>query len=79
MREEKDASYTETGGYRVENVLFKNVSFTSVPDYALPPLIKSVNKDDGSYGVFGVTLDNVTVNGNKIRLDDFIIEGNVKP
>lgn len=81
VRESKDASYSESGGYKIENVLFKNINFYNYSDTnTIPCFFKATNLPDG-YGIDGITFDNVTFNGQNLKdLEGTLIEteGSVK-
>lgn len=81
VRGGSDASYTEHGGYRIENVLFENVSFQAKTDIDLPSALYSTA--DGAAGdrcIDGVVFRNVTFGGEPMTDgEDFLeISGNVK-
>lgn len=77
VRAAKNASYTECEGYRIENMIFKNINVTGCTEDMVPSLVRSrkaVNPDD-KCGISGIVLDNVTIGGKKIKYDEIIIEG----
>ena len=79
VRGDKNASYTESRGYRIENVIFRNVEICGHTEERLPIVIKSrdaLDADDNC-GIEGVTFDNFTINGNHIEPPEMIIEGPV--
>jgi len=79
-RDSKKCSYTEGPGYRIEDVVFKDVSFTGVATNAVPSFLLG-NHDAGrgpDYGIFGVTFDNVTFNGMPLSDADLVVRGRVE-
>lgn len=77
VRPENEASYTEGRGYRIENVIFKDIEFINVPQH-LPTLFKSVDEDDKLYGVENITFENVTFDGKLLEASEIRTIGNVK-
>ena len=79
VRDGKSASYTESRGYAIENITFKNISFKGDASNLYPSVImcrESEGDGDDSH-VSGVVFDNVTVNGTPFDAETMIIEGNV--
>ena len=79
VRGSKDASYTENQGYRIGNILFKDITITENSDKLLPALIQCrecLNKDDNC-GISGIIFDNVTIGGKLINPKQVLLEGNV--
>jgi hypothetical protein len=72
-----DASYTESRGYRIENVTFRNVRIIGHTEERLPTVIKSRADDGDGCGIEGVTFDNFTINGIHIEPTEMMIEGPV--
>ncbi len=67
IRSDKDASYTETNGYRIENVEISNVEFYANAQEVLPSVIKSQSEVTGDgYCIDGVRLKNITICGEKL-------------
>ncbi len=81
VRNDDDASYSERGGYRIENIAFKNINFyNSTQENTVPCFFKAPN-GDSDYAVDGIFLENVTLNGKNLsELNDTWYEemGNVK-
>lgn len=73
-----DASYTESNGYRIENILFKDIRFFDVPEEYIPTYIKSVEYDNKDYCITDVTFENVTLDGEPLDKNTFIEKGTVK-
>lgn len=81
VRGGSDASYTEHGGYRIENVLFENVSFQAKTDIDLPSaLYSTADGADSDRCIDGVVFCNVTFGDEPMTGgEDFLeISGNVK-
>ena len=78
IRESKSASYSETGGYRIENVIIKNVKFLNAPSERMPSLIKSIDTEDKMYGIDGVKLENLSFDDSPLGNKDLTCQGNVK-
>ncbi len=79
VRGDKNASYTESRGYRIENVTFRNIEVRGHTEERLPIVIKCREQADSfdNCAVDGITFDNFTINGNHIEPQEMIIEGNV--
>jgi hypothetical protein len=77
VRGSGDASYTESRGYRIENVTFRNVRIIGHTEERLPTVIKSRADDGDGCGIEGVTFDNFTINGIHIEPTEMMIEGPV--
>lgn len=71
------ASYTESGGYQIQNVTMKNVSFENCPPRRMPSLIQSAESGEKDCRIDGVTLENVTFNGKLIAPEDVCLSGNI--
>lgn len=74
----KGASYAESGGYKVENISFKDIHFYDVPKEYVPTYIKSVDYADKDYSVSNVKFENITFDGTTLDKDSFITLGNVE-
>ncbi len=75
VRSDADASYTETNGYRIENVEISNVDFIANSDIVLPCLVKSQSEvcEEG-YCVDGVRLKNIRIDGKPlVNTEEFLI------
>ena len=79
VRDDKNASYTESRGYRIENITFRNIEICGHTDERLPIVIKSRKAIDGDddCGIEGVSFDNFTINGVPVEPTEMIIEGPV--
>lgn len=79
VRDGNEASYTESRGYAIENIMFKNIRFAGDTSTLYPSIIKCrvpEGADDHPH-VSGVVFDNVTVGERAVFLADFRIEGDV--
>ncbi len=68
VRSTGNASYTERGGYRIRDVFFRNIVFSHKMGEGISRAIPSVilsdaDSDAPDYGVFNVTMENVTCGG----------------
>lgn len=71
-------SYSETGGgYRIENLLFKDINFVNLPEKVMQTYIKSVDIEDRNYGIENVIFENVVFDETKFCKEDILCEGNV--
>lgn len=78
VRDSSKTSYTETGGWRIENVLFENISFVACNPQRLPVYVKAPEVGDGSgREISGVTFKNVTFDGEILSDADISVEGAV--
>ena len=77
VRGQDQASYTESGGYQIQNVTMKNVSFENCPPRRMPSLIQSAESGEKDCRIDGVTLENVTFNGKLIAPEDVCLSGNI--
>ena len=78
VRDGKTVSYSETGGgYRIENVTFKDIQFINTPAERMPILIKSVECEDELYGVDHILFDNISFDGHKLSEKEILNIGNV--
>lgn len=81
VRGSGNASYTEKGGYRIKGVTMKNIRFNKRPGNAVPAfLICDADSAEPDYGLFDVTLENVTFGGVPMKNSpEFVrIQGNVQ-
>ncbi len=82
VRSSNDASYTESQGFRIENIDISNVEFfTDSDESVLPCIIKSPEEyTDNSYGVDGVSIKNVLIDSKKfVNTDEFLsVSGTVR-
>ena len=79
VRGNKNASYTESKGYRIENVTFRNIEVRGHTEERLPIVIRSRESsgENDNCGIDGVLFDNFTINSNHIEPQEMIIEGPV--
>lgn len=79
VRGDSNASYTESRGYRIEDITFKNIEVRGHTEERLPIVIRSREPSDESdtCGIEGVTFDNFTVGGKSVELCEMIVEGKV--
>lgn len=82
VRNNSAASYTESNGFRIENIAFKNISVKGSTEDMIESLIKcstengkpEISKD---YGICGVEFENVIINNQKLNSGNIIMSGNV--
>ena len=63
IRNDETASYTESRGYKIDNIVYKNISFINCPEKMQKSLVVDGLKDktdDG--GISNIVFDNVTYN-----------------
>ena len=77
VRGGSEASYTESRGYAIEDITFKNISFTGDTSTLYPSVImcRAAEGEGDDPHISGVTFENVTVSGNAIRQCDIRSEG----
>ena len=64
VREAKNASYTERGGYAIRDILFDDIRFVDAPEpLPLPAYFAAPTAGDEGFGIRNVVFRNVTVNG----------------
>ena len=80
VRSQKEASYSECKGYRIENITFRNVKAIGHCNDLLPSMIKCREKesDNDTCGVSNISFENITIGEKKLAYDDIVIEGNVE-
>jgi len=81
VRGNSEASYTESRGYLIENVMFRNIKIWGFTDNLYPSVIicRESESDDDTPRIDGVVFDNVTVHGEKfLSSGSMRIEGNCK-
>ena len=76
VRDNSKTSYKESQGYRIENILFENISFRHVDKSVMPIYMKAPSDLDG-YGIYGVKLNNVTFDGKPYKAVGLTVIGNV--
>lgn len=81
VRGNKNASYTESRGYRIENITFRNITAGGYTDNLLPILIESRERTDENddCGISGIVFDNFTVGGKSVDVAQMKISGPVDP
>ena len=79
VRSDEEASYTESRGYRIENILFKNIAIRGSVAELYPSIIKCIEREEveDEARLSNVVFDNVTIGDRSISYDDMRIEGNV--
>lgn len=79
VRGNNNASYTESKGYRIENIVFRNIEVRGHTEERLPIVIRSREAitDGDACGIEGVYFENFTINGKHIEPAEMIIEGPV--
>ena len=83
VRGGSEASYTESRGFAIEDITFRNIEIRGCVGELYPSVIicreaMEDEKGDGIPHISNVTFENVTVGGRPICLDDLRIEGNVQ-
>ena len=76
VRDNSKTSYKESQGYRIENILFENISFRHVDKGAMPIYMKA-HADLEGYGIYGVKFKNVTFDGKPYKAVGLTMVGNV--
>ena len=78
VRDGGSASYTEAGGYRIENVRFKNIKIKGNTQDMVKSLVKCGVDSGELYGIYNVVFENFQIGDKYIKTDDIIKIGNVK-
>ena len=76
VRDNSKTSYRESQGYRIENILFEDISFRNVGKSAMPIYMKAPSDVEG-YGIYGVKFKNVTFDGKPYSAVGLTMVGNV--
>ena len=76
VRDNSKTSYKESQGYRIENILFENISFRNVDKSVMPIYMKAPSDVEG-YGIYGVKFKNVTFDGKPHTEVGLTMVGNV--
>ena len=76
VRDNSKTSYKESQGYRIENILFENISFRHVDKGAMPIYMKA-HADLEGYGIYGVKFKDVTFDGKPYKAVGLTMVGNV--
>ena len=80
VRSNEETSYTESRGFCIEDITFKNIEILGSTDALYPSVIKCREKDADeaqSPYIKGVRFENVTVGGKPLTEELFRIEGTV--
>lgn len=80
VRGAESASYSEGGGYRIENIIFENISFQEKTEIDLPSALYCTANRTEEYAIDGIIFDNITFGNIKMKKSDAFLEivGNVK-
>ena len=83
VRPNSEASYTESRGYAIEDITFRNIEIRGCVDELYPSVIicrdaEKDNTDKDDPHITGVVFENVTVGGRPITKEDLRVEGNVQ-
>lgn len=82
VRNSKNASYSESRGYRIENINFKNIHFYNCPKEIMPSALcaRCDEKMTDDYAIEEIRFDNVTFDGTALenRPDMLEISGRVR-
>ena len=76
VRDNSRTSYKESQGYRIENILFENISFRNLNSVVMPIYMKAPS-DVEDYGIYGVKFKNVTFDGKPHTDVGLTLVGNV--
>ena len=76
VRDNSKTSYKESQGYRIENILFENISFRNLNAVVMPIYMKAPSDVEG-YGIYGVEFKNVTFDGKPHTDVGLTLVGNV--
>ena len=76
VRDNSKTSYKESQGYRIENILFEDISFRNLDKDVMPIYMKAPSDIEG-YGIYGVQFKNVTFDGKPHTAVGMTLVGNV--
>ena len=76
VRDNSKTSYRESQGYRIENILFENITFRNLNKVVMPIYMKAPSDVEG-YGIYGVKFKNVTFDGKPHTDVGLTLVGNV--
>ena len=76
VRDNSKTSYKESQGYRIENILFENISFRNLNSVVMPIYMKAPSDIEG-YGIYNVKFNNVTFDGKPHTDVGLTLVGNV--
>ena len=77
VRSSKEASYTESRGWQIENIRFKNIDIRGCTEYLYPSVIMSreIEEDEtDAPRIADVVFENVTIDGEPIEMSHFNIK-----
>ena len=79
VRDNKNASYSESRGYRIQNIVFRNIDVGGHTEERLPMVIcsRASHGEEDACGISDVVFDNFTINGKRVGRDDMVVEGPV--
>lgn len=78
VRNNSAASYTESQGFRIEGITFKNIIIKGNTDEMTETLIKCGVEGSKDCGIENIKFENVRVGERDFAEDDMMITGNVK-
>ena len=80
VRGKNEASYTESEGYKIENLTFRNINIKGSTEKLLPSLIRCRNSlSNGDVpSIENITFDNINCIEKNFAMDSIIIEGPVE-
>ncbi|MBR5807280.1 MAG: hypothetical protein IKY24_01525, partial [Alistipes sp.] len=76
VRDNSKTSYKESQGYRIENILFENISFRNLNSVVMPIYMKAPSDIEGD-GIYNVKFNNVTFDGKPHTDVGLTLVGNV--
>lgn len=76
VRDNSKTSYRESQGYRIENIIFENITFRNLNDVVMPIYMKAPSDVEG-YGIYNVKFKNVTFDGKPHTEVGMTLVGNV--
>jgi len=83
VRDGSEASYTESRGFAIENITFRNIRIQGDTEELYPSVILCREAGEGEVGasaphVSGVVFENVTLGGRPLAPDDFRTGGEIR-
>ena len=82
VRSDKEASYTESRGFAIEDITFRNIEIRGSVDELYPSVIICSNNEENDAEqvphISNITFENVTVGGKQVSKNDLRVEGNVQ-
>ncbi len=76
VRDNSKTSYRESQGYRIENILFENITFRHLNNVVMPIYMKAPSTIEG-YGIYNIRFNNVTFDGKPHTEVGMTLVGNV--